>query len=370
MVRRAPRIGVAARAARAAVVAVAALALAAPAAHAHALLESTVPERGAAVEPAPGQVVMRFSEPVEIAFGAIRVFDAEGDQVQTGEPFHPGGKGDEVAIRLRPGLPRGGYTATYRVVSADSHPVSGGFVFSVGTEAAATGASVGDLLGDQKSGPVTSVAFGAVRATQFAAIALGIGVLAVLLLAWLPGLRATAGAGEDWRAAAAAFAGRARMLLVVAALVGAAAALAALPLQAATAQGTSVWSALDGTGDVLETRFGVVWGAGALVWLAVLALAAAQPSAPRCRAPAPGRCCSPRRCWRSRCCPGSAAMRGSRSPSPSCCRPTSSTCSPPAPGSADSPCSSSRCRPPRGGWSRRTARACWRRRSRASRRPR
>ena len=83
-------------------------------------------------ERAPGQVVLRFSEPVEIAFGAVRVFDADGAQVQQGEPFHPRGRDDEVAIRLRDGVADGGYTVTYRVVSADSHPVSGGFVFSVG----------------------------------------------------------------------------------------------------------------------------------------------------------------------------------------------------------------------------------------------
>ena len=33
---------------------------------------------------------------------------------------------------LKPGLPKGTYTATYRVISADSHPVSGGLVFSIG----------------------------------------------------------------------------------------------------------------------------------------------------------------------------------------------------------------------------------------------
>ncbi len=57
------------------------LAAAAPA-QAHALLEGTTPERGAVARTAPGQVVLRFSEPVEIAFGAVRVFGADGGQVQ------------------------------------------------------------------------------------------------------------------------------------------------------------------------------------------------------------------------------------------------------------------------------------------------
>ncbi len=267
------------RAARTLLAALAAtLAVAAPA-QAHALLEGTSPERGAVTERAPGQVVLRFSEPVEIAFGAVRVFGADGAQVQQGEPFHPRGRDDEVAIRLRDGVEDGGYTVTYRVVSADSHPVSGGFVFSVGKEAAAPPASVADLLGDQKAGPVTSVAFGVARAVEYGAIALALGVLAVLILVWLPGLRATAGAEPRWGGAAAAFAARSRTLLLVSAAAGALAAVAALALQAATAEGSSLWSALGGMRDVLDTRFGVVWGLGAIAWALIGLFAAIRPQA-------------------------------------------------------------------------------------------
>ena len=165
------------------------------------------------------------------------------------------------------------------MVSADSHPVSGGFVFSVGSEAGAPAASVAELLGDQQAGPVTSVAFGVARAVEYAAIALGLGVLAVLLLVWLPGLRSAAGADDAWSAAAAGFARRARGLLVIAGVAGSLAALAALPLQTATAEGGSLWSALGGTREVLDTRFGVVWGLGAIAWAFVAALAALRPLA-------------------------------------------------------------------------------------------
>ena len=221
-----------------------------------------MPERGAVVDAAPAQIVLRFSEPVEIAFGAVRVFDAGGDQVQAGEPFHPGGRSSEVAVKLRPDLPDGGYTATYRVVSADSHPVSGGFVFSVGDDADAQAASVADLLGDQGAGPVTSVAFATARAVQYGAIALGIGLVAIAALVW-PGAAAEP---------------RTRRLTIAAGVAGVLSALAALALQAATASGSSLWAALGSTPDVLHTRFGVVWGAGALVWLLVLALRSPAPA--------------------------------------------------------------------------------------------
>jgi copper transport protein len=162
------------------------------------------------------------------------------------------------------------------VISADSHPVSGGFVFSVGDGAASSGVTVGELLEGEGSGPVTSVAFATVRALQFTAIALAVGALAVLLLVWLPALVALAAPGGAWGSASDAFAARWRALLIGAGGLGLASALAALPLQAATAGGTTFWDGLGEIGPVLDTRFGTVWGFGALAWLAVLVLAVAR----------------------------------------------------------------------------------------------
>jgi copper transport protein len=253
-------------------------AAAAAPAGAHAVVEATTPDRGAALDAAPGQVVLRFSEAVEVEFGAVRVYDAAGEEVQDGAAFHPEGDGRAVAVRLRGGLADGGYTTTYRVISADSHPVSGGFVFSVGEGGAAAAATVGDLLADQgDSGALTSVAFATARALQFSAIALAVGAVAVLLLAWVPALVALALPGGSWTAASAAFAARWRRLLLAAGALGLGSALVALPLQAATAAGSTFWDGIGEIGAVLETRFGTVWGLGALAWLAVLALAAAGP---------------------------------------------------------------------------------------------
>jgi copper transport protein len=71
------------------------LASAAPAS-AHAIVHSTSPKGGATVAEPPDQVVMRFNEPVEIAFGAIRVFDGAGRRV------------DEGVAHYLPGEPDGG----------------------------------------------------------------------------------------------------------------------------------------------------------------------------------------------------------------------------------------------------------------------
>jgi copper transport protein len=256
---------------RALAVALAALTLLPQAASAHALLNSTVPERGARLDAAPKQVTLRFSEPVEAEFGAVRVYDSEGREVQTGRPE---GRGATVSLRLRDGLGEDGYTVTYRVISADSHPVSGGFVFVVG-DAPAPAATVGELLGDADTGAITGTAFGVARAVQFGSIALGLGVLIFALACWLPGLRATAGASAGWAAASTAFAGRLRALLLAAAAAGALSAAVALVLQGAVAAGTPAWEAADPevVRDVLGTRFGVVWGLGVVAWLVVAALA-------------------------------------------------------------------------------------------------
>ena len=126
-------------------------------ASAHATLEASTPERGAALERPPATVTLRFDEPVEIAFGAIKVFDAKGGRVDAGATYHPSSSGKDVAVHLKRGLQGGGYTATYRVISADAHPVSGGFVFTVGS-GAAPAETVDQLLQGSDAGPATGVA--------------------------------------------------------------------------------------------------------------------------------------------------------------------------------------------------------------------
>ena len=246
--------------------------LAVPAgAGAHATLESSSPERGDQVQRAPERVELRFSEPVEVAFGAVRVYDADGERVDRGATEHPGGRGNAVAVDLRGGLGDGVYTATYRVISADSHPVAGGFNFTVGAGGPAPAATVGELIDAGGAGPVTEGAFGAVRALGYLAIALAAGGFVFATAVWRPALREVAGAGQTWGEASEAFAGRARGVGLAAAGLGVTTSALGIALQGATADATSLWSALDPAvfGDVLDTRFGTVWGLRLLAWLAV-----------------------------------------------------------------------------------------------------
>lgn len=254
------------------------------AALAHATLESSSPARGATVERRPDAVVFRFSEPVEANFGAVRVYDAAGERVDRGDAFHPGGAGATLGVHLEPDLPDGSYTATYRVVSADGHIVSGGFVFSIGEAGQAPSETVAELVAVRDSGTATDIGLGVARAIQYAALAVALGALAFLQLVWRPARRRLKGKGEGWEQADRAFAGCLRTVLIAAAVAGALSAAAAVLFAAAQAAGISATAALDTTilREELGTRFGTVWGLTAVAW-ALLGLGAA----PALRRPAP-----------------------------------------------------------------------------------
>jgi copper transport protein len=262
------------------------LALVAPAnALAHAQLEGTVPLRGAVVKHEPPAVIFRFDEPVEGNFGAVRVYDANGSRVDEGDAFHPNGEGPRLGVHLKPGLPDGSYTATYRVISADGHIVSSGFVFSIGKAGKTPKETVSELTAGSGSGPVTETAFGLARGLQYVAIALAVGGLAFLLLAWLPGLALVGGDGEGWSRAAEAFATRLRRVALLTATLGAISAAAGVVLEGAEAAGISGFSALKETivRETLETKFGTIWGIAVLAWIAfgLLAGVLLRPSSGR-----------------------------------------------------------------------------------------
>ncbi|QKW13819.1 FixH family protein [Verrucosispora sp. NA02020] len=95
---------------------------------AHAVLLGTDPADGAVLATTPGQITLTFNEPVAVRPGGVRLLDAAGEELS----------GDSrsvdttVVLTVPPELPGGTYIVTFRVISADSHPVSGGFSFAVG----------------------------------------------------------------------------------------------------------------------------------------------------------------------------------------------------------------------------------------------
>jgi copper transport protein len=252
---------------------------AAPSALGHAQLLGSSPASGATVAIQPKEVIFEFNQNVGGTLGAVRVYNAAGEEVDDLAVSHPQGNEHWMGVGLKPALPDGTYTATYRVVSADTHIVYGGLVFNIGHAGAAPKFTVAGLIGRNESGKVTEVAFGVVRGLDYLTIALLLGGLAFVFLAWRPGFEAVAGAGAEWDTAARAFDRRMRWALGVAVALGALVSVLGILLQGASAAGVSLWSSIKATvvESTLESRFGEAWGVRALDWMllgVLLALAA------------------------------------------------------------------------------------------------
>ena len=153
----------------------------APVALAHATLVSSTPSDGAVLARAPKQVVLAFNEPVESALGSVRVYDGGLDRVDDGSTTKP--EPNEVAVGVRSGLPRGTYTVAWRVISADSHPVHGAFVFSVGQPSAGGAGVVDQVLAGQAGSKGVDLVFGVIRFLNLALILLCAG--GAIVLAWV-----------------------------------------------------------------------------------------------------------------------------------------------------------------------------------------
>ncbi|SFD20593.1 copper resistance CopC/CopD family protein [Streptomyces aidingensis] len=116
-----------------ALAAVALLLLGAPSAAAHASLSGSDPEDGAVVPQAPAEVRLTFTEEVAVSAESVRVLDPDGNRADPGAaPGRVPGEGFTYAVPLLDGLGDGTYTVVWQVVSADSHPISGAFTFSIG----------------------------------------------------------------------------------------------------------------------------------------------------------------------------------------------------------------------------------------------
>jgi len=146
-------------------------------ASAHATLVSAEPAEGSRVPSAPEKVSLQFSEGVSLGAGYARVLAGNGTRVDAGAPAV---EGPTLTIPLRGGLADGGYLVTYRVVSADSHPVSGAYSFVVGNGALVPTGTAGDDTTD----PGVAGALPVFRWLGFAGLALAVGVPVLALLCW------------------------------------------------------------------------------------------------------------------------------------------------------------------------------------------
>ncbi|SFH47935.1 copper transport protein [Palleronia marisminoris] len=127
---------------------------------AHAQLRETEPAAHVLLDTEPTEVVLDFSEPV--APTAFRWFGPGGEVVE-GRAV---ARDRQIVVAAPQGLNEGTRLLSWRVVSADGHPIGGSLVFSVGRRSEPPVAAAGERAG------VIAVAL---RAAVFVGLALGAG---------------------------------------------------------------------------------------------------------------------------------------------------------------------------------------------------
>ncbi|HYG93852.1 MAG TPA: copper resistance protein CopC [Nocardioides sp.] len=149
-------------------------------ASAHATLVSTDPAEGAVLPEAPEQVTFTFDEQVSLTPDGLQVYDAEGQPVDA----DASSRDTEVIGDLPEELDDGTYVVTWRVVSADGHPIAGSLTFHVG---APSGRVVLPDQSDGGSGPLETVV-SIVQGLTYVALLVAAGL--VLFVGWpLRGIR-------------------------------------------------------------------------------------------------------------------------------------------------------------------------------------
>ena len=161
----------------AAIVSFLAVILPATPASAHAVLQRSTPQSNSIVPAPPVEVVLTFSESVSVVPGKVRVIGPDGTPANRGEPI---ADGPNVSIPMRTDGPRGTYLVNYRIVSADSHPVAGGFTYSVGAVSNTPVATDGGTQTD----PFVGGAIPVFKYLGYAGLLLIVGPALVLALLW------------------------------------------------------------------------------------------------------------------------------------------------------------------------------------------
>lgn len=154
------------------------LASASPAS-AHAVLVGTSPGMGSVVARAPEQVVLTFTEGVDPIAGKVRVIAPDGTREDTDAAR---ASGVQLIIPLKRSGARGTYLVTFRVLSADSHPVAGSFTYSVG--APSPGGPPSTDAPDPEASPVIRAVFPVFRWMGYAGLLLLVGAVLVLAVLW------------------------------------------------------------------------------------------------------------------------------------------------------------------------------------------
>lgn len=103
-----------------------------PSVFAHAILVKSLPEQNAAITASPKQIDVWFNDKVGSEYKALAVIDENGNRVDNKDVTQDILDGAHLYCTV-PALPAGSYTVRYRVVSFDTHIITGKYQFSIKT---------------------------------------------------------------------------------------------------------------------------------------------------------------------------------------------------------------------------------------------
>ena len=226
---------------------------------AHALLLRSIPDANAALDRAPAQVELFFSEALDPSFSKITVLGSTGTAVDVGDSRVDPADATHMTVSL-PSLPDGVYTVSWKALSStDGHVTTGTFPFAVGNVDAAT------LAAAAQASRQVKVSFGQVAATwlSYLAAAMLAGGTLFVLVVWEPAQQALAAesgvlaAGNGTSATTPPWERLAEVALALFAL----ASIVALLVEAGQVAGAEVaapWNSAVG-GVIFQTRYGAFW---------------------------------------------------------------------------------------------------------------
>ncbi|MFD6878589.1 MULTISPECIES: copper resistance CopC/CopD family protein [unclassified Streptomyces] len=149
-------------------------------ASAHASLSGSDPADGVVLKTAPRQVTLTFTESVSFSDDSVRVLSPDNERANPRPAQHADGKDNTARVELSDTLPQGTYTVAWRVVSADGHPISGAFVFSVGKPSGTAAVVATGSPEDTAAGRL----YGFFRYVAYSGLALLVGAVAFVLVCW------------------------------------------------------------------------------------------------------------------------------------------------------------------------------------------
>ncbi len=161
---------------------------------AHDVLISSDPSEGTTLKTAPAAVTFTFDQPVQNFDPVVSLVGPDGRQYATGTPVI---SGNVLTGSVATG-PAGAYTAAYRVVSADGHPVTGEIRFTLAVGAGSSAGPEAPTSGVPGPAAAAARSSGGLSAWLWIGLIIAALLIAAAVVVLLRRPKSTAAGDEDY----------------------------------------------------------------------------------------------------------------------------------------------------------------------------